>query len=82
MITVLQCVKCVFWSLKWSKLAIVGTVRASHQRKPNFDVQKIFRLVPANFLQGLRYKNISIKHEKHAPGCKMCVLTLQMVKIC
>ena len=75
MIKVLQGTKCVLWTLKWSKLTIVGTVRASpitYSRKLNFYVQKVFPQAPGNFLLVLGYEK-SPESMKTVLQCAKCV---------
>ena len=75
MITVLQGTKCVVWSLNWSKLAIVCTVKASPIQE-----KKVFPQAPTNFLPRLGYEKLTRKHDNSATGYKMRVLVLKRVK--
>ena len=71
--TVLQCVKCVFWPLKWSKLAIVGTVRASPiQENPTLMSKKYLNKSLSSFFRGYGIKT-SPEIMKTVLQCAKCV---------
>ena len=57
--TVLQCLKCVFWPLKWSKVAIVVTVRASQiQENSILKSKRYFNMSLTTFFRGQGIKTL------------------------